>query len=437
MERIMQKRREDEKGISSKKPPDEVLDVELNEGFTFRYLIECLALTSSSGTFVFTKNGITYVNRDSHNTVIKHVIIPMGTTNRYMYYSDEDSIRITISLGRLKDVLKTVIKKDRIRLYRLKDDNRLIIQHYSGANDSGDFQFVMTLNEDPHERFKPPEYRFSETFPSYVVPVDDLTKKFSTITRSTSEERIRIYDINGSLVIGTKERNDFSGSHVTIIKQHNQTPILKTPQTYVLTKATAKALSKLQSVYKGPVRIYSEDGLPLKICCGIGSYGHLRIYIKNITYESSGLEDKDHEEFGVIQSKLSSINDEESKCEIYDQEILDTSEYTNDEVQYEEGYQNEQYKEGYQNEQYKEGYQNEQYEEEYQNEQYEEEYQNEQYEEEYQNEQYEEESAERITTQCSVNVSSQRVAHIKTNLSCVEKFDVKNKLIKLKILPKS
>jgi hypothetical protein len=253
--------------------------MEIADGFTFRGLIEILCHLNVEGLFVFTPAGCQYVNCDTDKNIIVSIAIEKRFMLSYKFNSTDRMVPIYVSLPKFKDTLKSVVRHDNLLLYQYADNSNLFV----GRNNNDDEQYIMTLDGGVIQNVEEVSYRAGLDCPSYVISTEDLSKKFSTIGRNPGAEcQITLAD-EGSFLHVNVDGHQGSGSSIKINQTQSGAPQLKFPQRYQLTKPIIKFFSKIQSLYKGPVQLYTEEDKPLKITCPVGTYGVLHAYILNVT----------------------------------------------------------------------------------------------------------------------------------------------------------
>jgi len=257
--------------------------MEIVDGFTFRGLIEILHNLNTEDVFVFTKRNCVCVNSDDKRNIIIKIVIEKRQMISYKFApeKEDDIVSVNIPMTKFKDALKSVTKRDNLMLYQYFGDSNL----YIGRSDNEDEQYITTLEGGSIQSFEEPVYCAGADSPSYVIATEELSRKFSTIGRGSgngAEGRITISDDSEALQVNV-EGSQGLGSRVKINKTQSDAPRLKKPQVFQLSRGIVKLLSKIQALYKGPVQFYTEDNLPLKITCNVGTYGTLTAYISNIT----------------------------------------------------------------------------------------------------------------------------------------------------------
>jgi len=254
--------------------------MKLGDGYTFRSLVEVLCYINSEGIFVLGPQGCVYANRDDNKEMMVKVTISKRLMLSYFYETKEAAVPVYVSMGQLKDALKSVVRHDNLYVYQCEGDGNLYI-----GRGGKDVQYITTLAGGTIQTIEEPEYLTSVDSPSYVISTEELSQKFATTSRGPSDTTQATITDDGQRLNVDAMRARGSGSHVEICKTQTDAPSLGKPQVFKLGQPAIRLLSKISTLHKGPAQFYTQEGLPLKITCNVGTYGSLVVYINNVTTE--------------------------------------------------------------------------------------------------------------------------------------------------------
>lgn len=282
------------------------------DGSSFRYLIEYLRMSSTEGTFIFTKDSIIYQRQDDDETVLNDVRLKTYEFTDYEFSSENPEIIATINLSSLRDKTRTVGKKEQLDIYRRSDEpSNFYVQVRSQEKSSGDNPvfYCMKMESDDVTLYELPVYARGKKNPNCTIYQADFTKICKAlVTNKCTYTEFTGYD-RGIIIKGYT--ND---GHVALVKEYGKcrqlstdksstaksinnietkgskipAPRLNIQDAGVIEKfrvhiSTVKSLAKINGFSgNGTLKFYIEAGLPMKITSNVGSFGKLNILIKNI-----------------------------------------------------------------------------------------------------------------------------------------------------------
>lgn len=299
---------------------------EINDAYSTRNLIEYLKATNVHGNFVFSKDRIVYCMSDATQTILNEIVILGCNLTRYVYNSSNEYEIVGMTISNLRKITKSIGKKDSICLYMLHNDPLLYIQIMSNnakasRNNINIIKPQQSKDNDLYDT-SDLEYQRTEDNPNCTVPVIDFCRMctamnsiqcsyvtirglpkgviFEGIMEGGLTGRIdqfgicKGYNTNGAN--GRNEEIDLAGLlediRVDQIKMPTKAPKLVIQsedviETRIKVKIeTIKALAKINNLTSGGtgiIKLYIEEGLPLKLIMSIGNYGKLTIYLRDMT----------------------------------------------------------------------------------------------------------------------------------------------------------
>lgn len=301
---------------------------ELNDGYTFRNLIEYFKCTNTAGNFVFDANGIGYEQQSANSDVLNKLVIRRADLTSYHFDppAGTTSIPIGIAMMELRNITKSIGKKDSVQLFTMEGQKYFFIRPMSQMNKSSAKTGVsyVLIKDVEQVQYSVDGYTRPIDQPNCTAPVADFAKmctsmstmKFSYVLvkgypRGISFEGIIDGNITGKIdrfgdcTQTQAETNGVSSELVQFVASLNLQPkdvtvqapmkvsnieprvqlnvVTNTPQLRIGMQ-TIKALSKLNNLCpNGTLRLTLEDEMPLRLTCKIGSYGELTIYIRENT----------------------------------------------------------------------------------------------------------------------------------------------------------
>lgn len=304
---------EDSKIISDKKiDPKASFFATFIDGSSLRYLIEYLRLTSTDGTFVFTKDSINYQKGDEDETIFNDVNLKTYHLTEYEFSSFNSEIPVTVNLSELRNKTRTVGKKEQLDIYRRPEEpSNFYVQVRSqekGAGDNPVF-YCMTMKSEDVTIYKLPKYTRNKHNPNCTIYQSDFSKVCKAlIANKCSYAEFIGYD-KGIIIKGYA-----SDSKVAMVKEYGKchtTPANRTSNSKSVVNTTdatikpqvpaprlsvrdvdeierfrihisnIKALAKINGFSpNGTIKFYIEPKLPMKLTVGVGSFGKLSILIK-------------------------------------------------------------------------------------------------------------------------------------------------------------
>lgn len=280
------------------------------DGSSLRYLIEYLRLTATEGTFVFTKNSITYQKSDEDNTILNDVRLKTYELIDYEFASTNEEIIATVNLADLRNKTRTVGKKEQLDIYRRPEEpSNFYVQVRSQEKSSGDNPvfYCMPMKHEDVTIFQLPVYERGKNNPNCTIYQTDFSKLCKALIANKCSYTefigfdkgilIKGYSNDGKVVMvkeygkcritsGTKTSTSKS-VNLDTIKPQVAVPKLVIKEANEIERfrvhlSNIKALAKLNGFSSnGTIKFYIVQGLPMKLVVNIGSFGKLTIILRS------------------------------------------------------------------------------------------------------------------------------------------------------------
>jgi hypothetical protein len=283
------------------------------DGSSFRYLVEYLRLTSTDGTFVFTKDAISYQNGDDDETIFNDVRLKTYHLTQYEFSSFNSEIAATLNLSELRNKTRTVGKKEQLDIYRRAEEpSNFYVQVRSQEKGSGDNPvfYCMAMKSENVTIYKLPKYTRSKHNPNCTIYQSDFSKLCKAIIANkcsyvqfigydrgiiikgyAADEKIALVKEYGKCRVAVSSHNPnakvvTNSSDKTTIKPQVAAPKLTVRDVNEVERfrvhiSNIKALAKINGFSpNGTIKFYIEPDMPMKLTVGVGSFGKLSILIK-------------------------------------------------------------------------------------------------------------------------------------------------------------
>lgn len=286
----------------------------LVDGSSFRYLIEYLRLISTEGTFVFTKDYITYQQEDDDKTIFNDVRLKTYEFIDYEFSSFNSEITATVNLSDLRNKTRTVGKKEQMDIYRRPEEpSNFYVQVRSQEKSSSDNPvfYCMPMKSENVTIYELPEYSRGKHNPNCTIYQSDFSKvckaliankcsyvefigydKGIIIKGYSSDGKVAMVKEYGKCRIAPSTKTSTSKSVINIsektIKPRIAAPKLNVRDAHEIERfrvhiSNIKSLAKINGFSStATIKIYIEKDLPMKINVNIGSFGKLNILIRTI-----------------------------------------------------------------------------------------------------------------------------------------------------------
>jgi hypothetical protein len=303
----------------AKSAENPVIFAEVNDGYTFRNLIEFLKATNVAGNFVFTPEGIFYSRSDAQETILNEVFIPKCNLTYYIYNTPQPEVVVGMTLSNVRKITKPIGKKDTVRFYMHPNDPLFYIQNVSVTTKALSRSNTNFVKPQQFERveYDPPEFARGEDDPNCTVPVVDFCRMCTAMNSICSSVTVRGFQrgiifegmMEGSVsgridrfgVIDTQPAiNAVAGPDISGLENinldkikmpHGKMPklVIKSPNDHSINTirikiSTIKSLAKLNNLSSpnGIIKVYIEKDLAtMKLICNIGTYGKLTVYLRD------------------------------------------------------------------------------------------------------------------------------------------------------------
>jgi hypothetical protein len=259
------------------------LIAELNDGHSFRGVVEFLAETVPDGNFVFDANGITFIRCDAENGVTNRLIIDRHRLPLYIYNGESTEIVFGVTLGSLRNVTKNISRQGALLLLFLSEDPNMYLQIIGNTRMTNNQNYTritfQKLNDVVPDII---QYKRHITEPNCTITIKELYHMTNSLSGGRGGlTKIVVYpssikfeaETTGSI---TKSVFNF-GVRQPLEDKKNEI-------TFNIRSNVIKALAKLNNVSctNATMQIYAEEDRPLKMILQLGTYGRLIIYFKSI-----------------------------------------------------------------------------------------------------------------------------------------------------------
>lgn len=309
-----EKNTEDNKIVSDKKiDPKASFFATFIDGSSLRYLIEYLRLTSTDGTFVFTKDSISYQKGDDDETIFNDVKLKTYHLTEYEFSSFNSEIPATINLSELRNKTRTVGKKEQLDIYRRPEEpSNFYVQVRSQEKGSGDNPvfYCMPMKSEDVTIYKLPKYTRNKHNPNCTIYQSDFSKVCKALIANkcsyaefigydrgiiikgyAADSKVAMVKEYGKCHTAPANRTSNSKSVINVNEKNTIKPQVAPPRLSVrdvdeierfrIHISNIKALAKINGFSpNGTIKFYIEPELPMKLTVGVGSFGKLSILIK-------------------------------------------------------------------------------------------------------------------------------------------------------------
>lgn len=286
-------------------------------------------------TLTFTSSGITLNRTTVDNTVLIILTIDASSLKSYTLnaFKDNngkqeraDAIMVNVEMKELVAATKNIRKNYEATIYMKAGDPCLYIQAKPPGEDGGNcnVNIVSAKTPDQVPEYTPPSYSRGSNDPNalveakeFVVACNNIKEmKCSNSDFAVTETGIRVLSYKAGAVHPTNvcifDRQKMVKEAATRKKGTKSTPsesktpsqpipalsindgarqgktrlIVKSADDYKVSieNASIKPLAKLGSVSeKAPIKLFLEDGKPLKIVSNISNYGYLSLFFRNVS----------------------------------------------------------------------------------------------------------------------------------------------------------
>jgi len=278
------------------------------DGSSFRYLVEYLRLTALEGTFVFTKDYITYQKEDEDKTIFNDVKLRAYDLTDYEFCSENSEITATINLSDLRNKTRTVGKKEQMDIYRRAEEpTNFYIQVRSQEKSSGDNPvfYCMPMKSESVTIYELPEYDRGKNNPNCTIYQSDFSKLCKALVANkcnyveiigfekgiilkgySSDNKIIMIKEYGKCKSSQANKTSTAKS-INTIKPNIAAPKLNVKyvdeiERFKIPIDNIKALSKINGFSaSSTIKIYIQNGAPMKLVVPIGIYGILKVLLRS------------------------------------------------------------------------------------------------------------------------------------------------------------
>lgn len=297
---------------------DLVLDVTFDHGFTFLKLIDCLK-NSENAMLEFTPTSIKYnelaniqqvnAKKAPYLNINNSFELYTSKLSKYYYGMQEPEYQLYFNVQELKDKIKDAKGKDKIRLYKTKNEDLIYFLTIKSDNSFISMSFLKPLNMPNQDLIIYPTSSREADNPNCTVHPKIFKENCSKI-KPGSYKKITMNCYFTNMVVeaigpdgstghifpyGEKPASfpiiDVSKINIDFDHIFNQDLIVKPIKTNInpnnhlkisISTSGFKSLGKLSALSPNAIKFFFEDGY-LKILTCVGDFGHIRTYIGNDT----------------------------------------------------------------------------------------------------------------------------------------------------------
>jgi len=276
------------------------------DGSSFRYLIEYLRLSSTEGTFIFTKDYITYQQEDDEKIIFNDVKIKTYELTDYEFSSINSEIAATINLSDFRNKTRTVGKKEKMDIYRRPEEpSNFYIQVRSQEKaDDNPVLYCMPMRSENVKIYKLPDYSRGKNNPNCTIYQSDFSKVCKALAANkcsyaefvgyekgiiikgyTSDHKMAMIKEYGKCRTGNNTKTSATRSIINVNPQVSA-PKLNVRdadeiERFKINISIIKSLAKINGFCSsGTIKFYIEPGAPMKLYIPIGTFGKMRILIR-------------------------------------------------------------------------------------------------------------------------------------------------------------
>lgn len=254
----------------------------ITDGYSFRSLIDYLRTTNLSGKFVFSSTSITYVRGNTDGSIVNQVVLFPSEFIEYNYHPHNVEFEFSVNLSRLRQAVKSVAKRESIRIFKNKKSKLVTIQPV-GKSKGKNPVYAETINDEQ----------------KYILP-DVVNRKpnFSVSVSDFCTMGVGMNIVKSSYVIFMAKKFGMSCTgYFDSDKESNRTDLgftgdVKTTECngdidnefigeYKVGITMIKAMSKISNMNpSGIIKIYLFQNGPMVLSTNVSNYGRINIYLK-------------------------------------------------------------------------------------------------------------------------------------------------------------
>jgi hypothetical protein len=264
--------------------PNIIISAAFFDSSGIRGCIEYLKLINSGNCiFSFRRNGIYIQQVDSDNgtdSLCLNDIMIRAKDISYIFNPDPSiaEINLSINIGEFRQTIKTVKKKEGMRLIKTRD-----LPNYLTVIVGRETQSAIKISVHPvgfRRTMALPEYIGREDYPSQTIQISDFTTQCSYFVSSKSPYMLIKIFRYGIQFEGYSKSQTFSR-----VAPYGRTSGDGDSLDYFVVgikSEIVKALSKLNALApSSSIKIYIDKDKPIMFDIDIGHYGKLRIYVRS------------------------------------------------------------------------------------------------------------------------------------------------------------
>lgn len=177
-----------------------------HDGYIFRNLIEYIKKCNQKANIIFSKNEISLSEMNNNGTILNEFKIYTSNIVEYKYQSDNDYYMVSLDVNTLYNHLKSIQKKDTLRIFKRMGRLAICIQKISSYRQDPPSGSMLAplLNNNHIYNYIPPKFTIQENNPTCNAPINEFydeckklkDQKYESITIRGSEKGISIFANN-------------------------------------------------------------------------------------------------------------------------------------------------------------------------------------------------------------------------------------------------
>lgn len=275
-----------------------VFVIDFCDGYSLRSLFEYMKLTKNEVNVILSSNQIQFQQFNQDQGVFNHVEINSNDLTNYQYISPYDYNIFMIGMSDILGVIKSVGKKDGIRLSKLSGrlDLELVVFNNNSTDniDRTNISLIRLQNPIDITIYEQPHYTLPDNQPSFTIQSNVLSK----VTRGISSVRsgeIILYGYPKGLKINCNFPDMTMRKICTLGKIDDVVQRVSNDRLELVSRITSGPLVEIKArpytiknLHKiitsntlSMIKFYIEKDMPIKIMTTIGNFGKISVIISN------------------------------------------------------------------------------------------------------------------------------------------------------------
>lgn len=255
---------------------------EFYDGYSFKNLVDFLRRINTTAVFEFRPHLIECYHHDQElKNILAHVVIKGKDLYKYHLETEGDSLSVGVNLRDLQKLIKSIGKKDSLTIYKKKKEQFIYIQVSNSNNKSSQNNFsILRPCKVEQVIIDIPRYNTPEDYPNLILASNSISNTANSMNvLKSSLVRIRVQGNDLTIDNLSDDRSSGRVDSFAMRKYDGE----KIEYESLVKVQTLKALSKLQNLNpSGLLKLYLEEGKPIKIVSRLASFGKLRAYLSSV-----------------------------------------------------------------------------------------------------------------------------------------------------------